>query len=112
RGTLYDGHKTAVGVTSGRINVTKRIVAEPTLSLNWIALKEGSFTNSVVGSRMSVIITPRMFASAYVQYGSATHAASTNVRLRWEYQPGSELFIIYNDLRDTRPAAFLDLANR
>ncbi|MCH7749549.1 MAG: hypothetical protein IH939_15790 [Acidobacteria bacterium] len=26
---------------------------------------------------------------------------STNVRLRWEYQPGSELFVVYNDQRDT-----------
>jgi len=26
---------------------------------------------------------------------------STNVRLRWEYQPGSELFVVYNDHRDT-----------
>ena len=23
------------------------------------------------------------------------------MRLRWEYQPGSELFIVYNDQRDT-----------
>ncbi|MEE2638271.1 MAG: hypothetical protein VYE68_13695 [Acidobacteriota bacterium] len=26
---------------------------------------------------------------------------STNVRLRWEYQPGSEFFVVYNDQRDT-----------
>ena len=26
---------------------------------------------------------------------------STNLRLRWEYQPGSELFVVYDDQRDT-----------
>ena len=26
---------------------------------------------------------------------------STNLRLRWEYRPGSELFVVYNDQRDT-----------
>ena len=33
---------------------------------------------------------------------------STNVRLRWEYEPGSELFIVYNDQRDT----FTNIGNR
>ena len=33
---------------------------------------------------------------------------STNVRLRWEYWPGSELFIVYNDQRDT----FMNLRDR
>lgn len=42
-----------------------------------------------------------MFASALLQYNSSTHAVSTNVRLRWEYQPGSELFVVLNDQRDT-----------
>ena len=25
----------------------------------------------------------------------------TNIRLRWEYQPGSELFVVCNDARST-----------
>ena len=49
-----------------------------------------------------------MFASALLQYNSTNNLLSTNVRLRWEYQPGSELFIVYNDQRDT----FMNLTNR
>ncbi len=33
---------------------------------------------------------------------------STNLRFKWEYQPGSDLFVVYSDGRDTvdrfRPA--------
>ena len=39
--------------------------------------------------------------SVLVQYNSSTHALSTNVRLRWEYRPGGEFFLVYSDGRDT-----------
>jgi len=36
-----------------------------------------------------------------VQYNSGSNTFSTNVRLRWEWAPGSELFIVYTEDRDT-----------
>ena len=42
-----------------------------------------------------------MFFSALVQYNSSATAVSANLRFRWEYQPGSELFVVYNEARDT-----------
>ena len=42
-----------------------------------------------------------MFFGGLVQYNSLGRSLSTNLRLRWEYQPGSELFVVYNDQRDT-----------
>jgi hypothetical protein len=34
------------------------------------------------------------------------------VRLRWEYRPGSEFFLVYNEQRDTLARQFPSLANR
>jgi hypothetical protein len=34
------------------------------------------------------------------------------VRLRWDYRPGSELFVVYNEQRDTRARDFPGLATR
>jgi hypothetical protein len=34
------------------------------------------------------------------------------VRLRWEYRPGSELFVVFNEDRDTLARRFPALANR
>ena len=42
-----------------------------------------------------------MFLSGLVQYNSISMQLGTNVRFRWEYRPGSELFLVYNDQRDT-----------
>ena len=53
-----------------------------------------------------------IFVSGLVQYNSGSDAMSTNVRLRWEYQPGSELFLVYNDGRDTTGPRFATLRNR
>ena len=38
-----------------------------------------------------------MFVSALLQYNSSNDSLSTNLRLRWEYRPGSELFVVYNE---------------
>ena len=46
-----------------------------------------------------------MFVSALLQYNTGSNAVSANVRLRWEYRPGSELFVVYNEQRDTAGGA-------
>jgi len=53
-----------------------------------------------------------MFVSAFVQFNSSTNTMSTNARLRWEYRPGSELFIVYTDERDTTAPGYPSLKNR
>jgi hypothetical protein len=57
-------------------------------------------------------MTPLMFTSALIQYNSDARNLSANVRFRWEYRPGSELFVVYNEERDTAASAFPDLRNR
>jgi hypothetical protein len=53
-----------------------------------------------------------MFASALLQYSSSDRAFSTNARFRWEYHPGSELFVVYTDERDTEGRGYPALENR
>ena len=111
-GTFYNGHKTAIGLAAGRVNFSPRFSVEPTYSVNWVELTQGEFTSQLFGSRVTFTATPFMFTSALVQYNSETHSVSTNVRFRWEYRPGSEFFVVYNDERDTFARAFPDLTNR
>jgi uncharacterized membrane protein YgcG len=111
-GTFYSGHKTSLGVSRGRVNITPQLSIEPRLSVDWADLAEGSFTSRLVGSRVTYTMTPLMFVSALVQYNSGSNVVAANVRLRWEYQPGSELFVVYNDERDSLARGFPDLKNR
>ena len=111
-GTFFSGDKTEVSLTQGRVSVTSQFSLEPTYSVNWIDLAEGSFTTHLVGTRATYTVTPLMFASSLLQYNSSLEAVSANVRFRWEYQPGSELFVVFNEERDTRARTFPALANR
>ena len=69
------------------------------MSFNWIDLPVGAFNTQLVSTRTIYALNPLMFVSALVQYNSATRSVSTNLRLRWEYHPGSELFVVYNEER-------------
>ena len=74
-GTFYDGHKTTLGISRGRLNLTPQLSIEPSFSVNWVDLVEGSFTTQLVGSRVTYTMTPRMFVSALLQYNSGQQRA-------------------------------------
>ena len=111
-GTFYNGHRTSLSASQGRLAFTPKIAVEPTYSVNWIDLVDGSFATHLAGSRVVYTLSPRMFATALVQYNSGSNAMTANARFRWEYRPGSELFVVYNDERDTRARGFPELATR
>ncbi len=111
-GTFYSGRRRTLGVSGGRANLTPHFSVEPSYSVNWVDLVEGSFTTTLMGSRITNTMTPMMFASAFLQYNSSNNTLAANVRLRWEYRPGSELFVVYNDQRDTLTRGIPDLRNR
>jgi hypothetical protein len=111
-GTFYNGHRTSVQISRGRVNLSSQLSLEPTYTVNRVTLIQGAFTSHLAGSRITYTMTPMMFASALVQYRSDGRMVSTNARLRWEYQPGSELFVVYNEERDTLSRRFPTLINR
>ncbi len=90
----------------GRVEISPRLSLEPQLSLNHVDTPYGIGDTNVAGGRVTFTITPKMFVGALVQYQSATKSVSSNLRFRWEYQPGSELFIVYSDARDTYETRF------
>jgi hypothetical protein len=101
-----------VGFAQGRIEVLKQLSLEPSVTVNWVDLPEGSFTTKLLRTRANYSFTPWMFVSGLFQYNSSNDSLSTNLRLRWEYRPGSELFIVYTDERDTAGPRLAALENR
>ena len=112
RGDFYNGRLTALGFTSARIAVIPRLSVEPSVSINMIDLPSGEFTTQLFRTRADLSFSPRMFASALVQYGSADKTFSSNLRFRWEYRPGSEFFAVYTDEHDTLARGLSGLRNR
>jgi TolB-like protein len=114
-GEYFDGNIRSVGFSRGRMEITQQLSMEPSVSVNWIDSPRGAFRTDLIVSRVNYTFTPRMFFSGLIQYNSSSNTVSNNLRLRWEYSPGSELFVVYTEDRETdplRPDRFSDLRNR
>jgi hypothetical protein len=112
KGQFYNGHITAYTVSGARVSVFTRLSVEPSASLNDVSLPAGDFTTTVLRARSDYAFSPLMFVSGLVQYSSNERVFSSNLRFRWEYRPGSELFVVYTDERDTLESGFGGLRNR
>ena len=111
-GDFYNGTRRTVAY-NGRVEVTKQFIIEPTVSLNRVTLPSGAFTTNLVQSRITYTFTPRQTLGTLVQFNSSSRVISANVRYRWEYIPGSDLFVVYTEGRTTAiPDRFADLQNR
>ena len=110
-GTFYNGHKTEMNFGGSRITISPRFSFEPGLALNWVDLPEGSFDSRLITNRLNVTPSARMVISGLVQYNPDANTLSSSARLRWEYIPGSELFVVWTDGRDTT-GGHTELRNR
>ena len=121
-GEWYDGTIRTLtiggsGLTPSRVSFNEHLSVEPTFSISRVDRPAGSFTTRLARTRVDYGFTQLMFMSALVQYSSADRAVSSNVRYRWEYAPGSELFLVYTDEHGTddplaRPTFVRGLRNR
>ena len=85
---------------NGRVEISPKFSIEPRLSLNWVDLPEGDFDTRLVSARVNYTFSPRMVVSSFIQYNSRSDSVSSSVRFRWEYEPGSDLFVVYSEGRE------------
>ena len=102
-GDFWSGTNTAISLSAGRLEVSPQLSIEPSYTLNEVELPEGDFRTELSRFRVTYTITPRMYFSGLVQYDSRASSFSSNLRFRWEWAPGSELFVVYSDDRNTNP---------
>ncbi len=110
-GTFYDGTRVET-IYTGRIGFSPRFSVEPSITLNWVDLPFGRFTSQLASARFILTTSPRLSMTGLVQVNAAAHTVSSSLRLRWEYTPGSEMFLVYSDGRDTTSATPIGLLNR
>jgi hypothetical protein len=110
-GEFYSGQRRQFEY-NGRIKVSSQLAFEPRVLASHITLPQGRLTTKLLGSRTTYTITPRMFVSGLVQYNSTFNTLESNIRWRWEYQPGSDLYVVYTDARDTFGPRSAVLMNR
>ncbi len=110
-GSLFSGDRKELTYRA-RVEISPKFSIEPALSLNFVDLPEGDFTARLLTARFNWTLSPRMFVSSLVQYNSSASSLGSSLRFRWEYEPGSDLFVVYTDGRLTDVAGFPILLNR
>jgi hypothetical protein len=111
-GGFYGGTRQSVGIANGLIEPLPNFFVEPGISFNWVDIPQSRFVAKVMTGRFAYMFSPRTFISALMQYNSDGGTMALNARLRWEYRPGSDLFVVYSDGRSTLERGFPRLQSR
>ncbi len=57
----------------------------------------GNTTFWLIGPRIDVTMTNKLFLTAFAQYNEQQNNVNLNTRFQWRYRPASDLFIVYTD---------------
>ncbi|QJR34627.1 carbohydrate binding family 9 domain-containing protein [Gemmatimonas groenlandica] len=59
-------------------------------------LREGGFTQDLIGTRLRVNVSSNLQLNSYAQYDNQSDTFGANTRIRWTFSPLGDLFIVYN----------------
>jgi hypothetical protein len=94
-GGFYDGELNQLQWT-GAWNPTPLLTIEFSGERNVGDLSAGRFTQTLVGTRVRINVSPDLSVASYSQYDTDTDSIGVNTRLRWTFAPVGDLFVVYN----------------
>jgi len=97
---FYDGTKQAVSAAIG-VRGGSHLSTELSVSRNDVKMPFGNFVSNLGILRVDYAVSPRATVRSLTQYNSLTHEVTASVRFNFIYRPGSDLYIVYNDLQQT-----------
>jgi hypothetical protein len=101
-GTFYDGTRTQVLLTP-TWNVSPHLELGADYQLNHIEFDERNQREDIQVARLRIrtALDARASGNAFVQYNSTTDRLDFNVRLRYAFAEGTDLWLVYNEGLDT-----------
>ena len=80
---------------------SSRFSSELQFNRNDVRMPWGDFLVNLSTLRLDYTFSPRMTVRSLTQYTTSTHEVSNNVRFNLIYRPGSDIYVVYNDLSQT-----------
>ena len=77
---------------------------------NEIDLPEGAFETDLASLRADLDFTTEMSMRSLIQYNSQQDIMLANIRLRYIYTPGSDLYLVYNETQVVEGSSLIDRA--
>ncbi|HYB93957.1 MAG TPA: DUF5916 domain-containing protein [Vicinamibacterales bacterium] len=97
---FYGGSRLNLSAAAGA-RVSSRFSSELQYNRNDVDMPWGSFLVNLSTLRVDYTFSPRMTVRSLTQYNTLTHEISNNVRFNFIYRPGSDIYVVYNDLSQT-----------
>ena len=95
------GGKRQTWTISPVLQVNQHVSTSIGYAFDRLQLPEGQPVNvHVMNSRLNVAFSRKWLTSALVQYRSTTDRIGINFRLRYNYQPGDDLYVVVNAFRE------------
>lgn len=79
--------------------LTDRFSTEAQYTRNSVAIPNGDFDVDLASLRVDFAISPTVTLRSVTQYNSLTDQFGTSARFRWTYSPGSDLYLVYDEVR-------------
>jgi Domain of unknown function (DUF5916) len=94
-GGFYTGNLHQI-LWTGAWNPMPLLTVEFSGERNAADLATGAFTQTLVGARLRLNISPDLELASYTQYDTVSESIGINTRLRWTFRPVGDLFVVYN----------------
>ena len=95
---FYDGTRRDSSLKFG-VRFSSRLATEAQFSRNDVDLPAGAFRADIGSLRVDYALSPTMTLRTLTQYNSLSSQWSTSARFRWTYSPGSDVYVVYDELR-------------
>ena len=79
---------------------------------NTVDHPRGAFDTTTLSNRVLYAFTTDLFVKSYIQWNDLDQKLSANLLVGWEYRPGSEIYLVYDEIRDRFASPHLASRNR
>ncbi|MDH5234527.1 MAG: hypothetical protein OEW77_06165, partial [Gemmatimonadota bacterium] len=94
-GEFYDGDRTDLALAA-RLRLQPHVELQLEYARNDVRLPASAFIANTVRFRGDYAFSPRLTATAFLQFDDQSERAAVNARLRWTTSPGSDLYVVWN----------------
>ena len=101
-GPFFDGSRFSIRLEP-TWNVSKHLELGAVASFNWLEFKERNLseTSQILGGKIVFMLNTAISFSSYIQYNTSVNEVMSNLRFRYNPREGNDLYIVFNEGRNT-----------
>lgn len=100
-GQFYDGHRVSLKLKpQWSVSPTIKLEGVYQYNLADFSGRGVRFKNNIAEFKVTLMMSTKLSASAFIQYNSANNGTMSNFRIRYNPREGNDFFIVYNEGRN------------